>query len=325
MPIHSKKTDVNITSEHVLGHLLGALDDDEQQQVDTRLEQDPECCQELMRWRRQLAALEMLRPDYEPSPGLADRTCRFVVGHKATIASSRCAMSPIPSPPNWMGRTRWLDVSVVAILFIAASIVLLPAIYNSRFRARLATSQEDLRQFSSALTQYSQDHSNSLLRMAGNRQINPSGVIASHLVKAGFTTDSPRIICPDAWLAVQDMLEAAAFKEPLVHHEERVVKNVSYIVGPTLFGSSSMLNIGAENDAEVSPAPLPATLALLGGAPIAASESAGDSPNVRGRNMLFEDGHVSFFPCSLRQGTSDILLTDSPASCIFTTKTTTDR
>ena len=64
--------------QQLLGHLLGALDDDEQEWVESRLERDEEYRRQWMEWRRRLAPLLAMRPDCEPPPGLAEQTCRFV-------------------------------------------------------------------------------------------------------------------------------------------------------------------------------------------------------------------------------------------------------
>ena len=67
-----------ISDQQLLGYLLGALDDEEQEWLDARLERDPRCREALTRWRQRLAPLSALRPEFEPPPGLARRTCRLV-------------------------------------------------------------------------------------------------------------------------------------------------------------------------------------------------------------------------------------------------------
>ena len=59
--------------QQLLGHLLGALDDDEQEWVESRLERDEEYRRQWMEWRRRLAPLLAMRPDCEPPPGLAEQ------------------------------------------------------------------------------------------------------------------------------------------------------------------------------------------------------------------------------------------------------------
>ncbi len=64
--------------EQLLGHLLGALDDSEQEQVAVRLRSEPEFREQLALVRSRLEPLSAARCDFLPPPGLAERTCRFV-------------------------------------------------------------------------------------------------------------------------------------------------------------------------------------------------------------------------------------------------------
>ena len=74
--------------QQLLGHLLGALDDEEQVWVDQRLEHDESYQRELILWRRRLSPLEAIRPDFDPPPDLAGRTCRMVVAYGSAPARS---------------------------------------------------------------------------------------------------------------------------------------------------------------------------------------------------------------------------------------------
>ena len=64
--------------EQLLGHLLGVLDDSEQESVETQLQRDPWLRRELEKTRRLLEPLEQEREAFTPPPGLAKQTCRFV-------------------------------------------------------------------------------------------------------------------------------------------------------------------------------------------------------------------------------------------------------
>ena len=278
-PAHS----ADVVSQKLLGHLLGALDDDEQQWVEARLECDVEYCRRWAQWRRRLAPLEALRPDFEPPPGLVARTCRYVTDYKSAMAASspsRRALSPVPSPPSWISQAGWADVSVAVLLFVAAAVLLLPAIQNSRFHARLAACQDNMQQFGAALTQYGNQHGSPLAQLAGNGRLNAAGLFASRLVNDGFLADSRKTICPDAWLAVQGGLRTVAADE-----------SRGDVVGA-----------------------LPAKLALLSDAPGAdAPGQILDSHGGRGRNVLFEDGHVDFLPCSASHEPAEFFIADGKA------------
>lgn len=278
-PAHSN----DVVSQQLLGHLLGALDDDEQQWVEARLERDVEYGRQWAQWRRRLAPLEALRPDFEPPPGLVARTCRYVADYKSAMAAgspSRRALSPVLAPPSWIAQVGWADVSVAAVLFLAAAVLLLPAIQSSRFHARLAACQDNMQQFGAALTQYGNQHGSPLAQLAGNGRLNAAGLFASRLVNDGFLADSRRTICPDAWLAVQGRLRSVATDE-----------RGSDAVGPP-----------------------PSKLALLSDAP--GADSPGqilDSHGGLGRNVLFEDGHVDFLPCSASHEPAEFFFADGNA------------
>lgn len=127
------------TEQQIIGHLLGALDDDEQAYLDARLERDEPCCRRLAHWRRRLSPLEMMRPDYEPPPGLAERTCRLVD-----------AFGPPPPRPQPQRETPslamvqlggaspvgWTDLIALGSLLLMLSALLLPALDAGRMNAR---------------------------------------------------------------------------------------------------------------------------------------------------------------------------------------------
>ena len=64
--------------EQLLGHLLGALDDSEQDSVQAQLQCDPQLRREMEEARRLLEPLDEAREAFTPPPGLAEETCRLV-------------------------------------------------------------------------------------------------------------------------------------------------------------------------------------------------------------------------------------------------------
>ncbi len=283
----------------LLGHLLGALDDDEQQSVDARLEHDEEWCRQLARWRQRLAPLEALRPDFEPPPGLAERTCRYVAAHMPVVAElpasrRRRRMSPCPVPPHRVARVGWLDVAAVALLLVTIGAMIPPAIHGSRYQSRVASCQNDLRQFGLALTDYSQRHDNALSKLADHGRLTRTGVFAAELLQDAYLTATHRTVCPDAWLAVQGVLLGTS---------HGLTGQKSEAVGP----QSQEPPVRVANDWPDTwfdeatdgwrPPPSPAKLPLLADAPGADLPAQSfPSHNGRGRNVVFEDGHVGFVP-----------------------------
>jgi len=137
-------------SQRLLGHLFDALEDDEREWVEERLKRDEEFREEYLQWRRRLAPLEALRPDYDPPPGLAARTCRFVAASMPVPAdppSRRRRMSAVLALPGRISRPFWADVAAVAILAIGAAALLLPAVPGKPSSANRIAVQAGLQSF----------------------------------------------------------------------------------------------------------------------------------------------------------------------------------
>ena len=311
--------------QQLLGHLLGVLDDDEQQSLDARLEHDDECCCELIQWRRRLTPLELMRPDFEPPPGLAERTCRYVAAHVPVCDGvqphgSTPKMSANPAPPGWIASVGWPDAAAVILVLAVAVLLIFPAIGNSRFESRVASCQEGLRQLGLALTQYSDQQSADLARLADNGRLTRAGLFAVGRLQDGYVTDARRAVCPDTWLAAQGMPRAPA-------HDGTEPENAACL-GPALACVA-----GSE-----SPARSPPQLRSRGAndwsgtwrngttdgwrlsrssaeVPLLADAPSADLPGQnypshggRGRNILFQDGHGEFLPSAAPLDTADAFL-----------------
>ena len=294
--------------QQLLGHLFGALDDDEQAWVESRLEHDEDYRLQCLTWRRRLAPLDAARPDFEPPPGLAERTCRLVAG---------CGLMPCRGKPSLqtmsdnmtVGRGsvhgRWFDAAVVIFVMAALGSLAAPAIQNSRSHARLATCQQRLQQVGQALTQYGYRHGHALSELADNERLTPVGLFAACRIEEELTDDSPAI--PDAWLAAQGILHwsrqasswIAGLQSPassnaiLSLSSEPIVGSVNT---PYSQWSGSWHAGTAGGEAESRAAPM----AILADVPSADLPGQTlDWHGGLGRNVFFEDGHVCVMPCSL--------------------------
>jgi prepilin-type processing-associated H-X9-DG protein len=179
-------------------------------------------------------------------------------------------------------------VVVVALLLVTTGALILPAIDGSRFQARLDSCQDGLRQFGLALTQYGQHQGGALMRLASNGRLTPAGVFAAGLLRDRHLTDSRRIVCPDAWLAAQGEKMGT---------------------GTSPGGTQADNWPGTWRDGTTagwrSP-PSPAGVPLLADAPSADLPGQSfSSHGGRGRNVLFEDGHLSFVPTVARRDAAD--------------------
>ena len=315
--------------QQLIGHLLGALDDDEQEWVESRLEHDEEYRRHWMAWRRRLAPLLAMRPDFDTPPGLAEQTCRFV-GECAPVPrrveQRQRTMSPDLAVSGCAARVGWLDVATVAVILLVAAILVPPAIHSSRFHSRLASCQEKLRQVGLALAQYGYDHGNPISQLADNERLTDAGQFAAELLDDGLAPDDGRAVCPDAWLAAQGALRWSHHAGSWLAGVQNPAAEASE-AGPPLPRGLPFEIAGVSNrdwpgtwrngmiDGPTDPPP--AAVALLADAPSAdLPGQAIDCHDGQGRNMFFEAGHVDFLPTSASLNPAGIFLTgdDSPAT-----------
>ena len=115
--------------QQLIGSLLCALDDDEQEWIDEKLDRDEVCRAHAAVWRRRLGCLEALRPEFEPPLGLAERTCRMVAAFgpaPVRTVRPRAEMSPNPTPPVAVSGLCWHDVIALGTLVLTALALLGP-------------------------------------------------------------------------------------------------------------------------------------------------------------------------------------------------------
>jgi hypothetical protein len=317
----------------LLGHLLGALDDDEQRCLDAQLEQDEQCCQELARWRRRLAPLEAMRPDFEPPPGLAERTCRFVASCVAETGSQTCEkgpkMTPLPAPSSYVGPIGWLDVVAVALLLMTLGTVVPPAIDISRFESRLVSCQDALRRFGLALSQYGHDQRSPVGQLADNGRLTRAGVVAGKLLRNAYLADDPQNACPNVWLTAQGGLCGSGIEPTQTDKPPLAVTAVAGVTAPQTAVAQAGGARAVGDPFEDWPGrrrdgtndgwrvlPSPAEVPLLADAPSADLRGPDfASHGGLGRNVYFRDGRVGFLPSTRFVGTGERLLSlgETPA------------
>jgi hypothetical protein len=289
--------------EQLIGYLLGALDEAEAEAVQQRLAVDPQYREQYVQLRRQLERLEVVLTEPQPPPGLAERTCRLVFQHadaQRVRALARRPISPQAAPPSRTTRSSWLDMVVAACVLAAVGLGILPAVQNSRFQARLASCQDNLRQLGFSLSAYSMTNQGYFPRVPAQGKLAAGGVYAPTLQNGGFLTDGRRVICPDSALVAErdfripslDEIRAAGAGD-LTRLRSEMGGSYGYCIGYLDNGVfQATRNFSRPRFALMADAPTP------------------DLPNHQslnhgglGQNVLFEDGHVAFLtsskPCDL--------------------------
>jgi hypothetical protein len=277
--------------EQLLGYLLGALDGSEREEIEHRLAVDREWQSELESLQECLQPLEATRQEFEPPPGLAERTCAKVAEHVEArlVTPARLPVTSSPSPAT----ARWsvADAIVAAGICLAAALLFFPAISNSRYVARLLACENNLREIGIALADYSDKAGAGYFPAVssdGNRAF--AGVYAPTLFDGGYL-DRPEVtLCPAA--------VGAGRSEP---YGIPTLMQVDMATGHELIalqetaGGSYGYNLGVvQNGRHVAPRNQGRTFfAIMSDAPtFDLRETLTANHGGRSYNMLFEDGHI---------------------------------
>jgi hypothetical protein len=295
--------------DDLVGYLLDALEPDEKVAIEAQLSRDPALQQDLEIIRRKLQLFAVDRAHYSPPPGLAERTCEFVTSR------IEVALTPAtPAPARW----RLVDFAVAAAIFLAASVLFLPALHQSRLAAGVTGCQNNLRELGRSLAQFANvngGHFPSLVH--GDGQF-PAGVYATKLSDNGLLGDSSMVICPSSAQASQiGQLHVPGFDE---------IQNASRDRQAELYrsmGGSYGYNLGYLSDGRYHPTKnlQRPTFALMSDAPDSETARAHGATVPaqlsslnhcrKGQNVLFEDGHVEFLQGCNAEGCPDnIFLND---------------
>jgi hypothetical protein len=172
----------------LIRYLMGELDDDEQQRLEERLRNSSEL-------RRDLACLRSCflsadEAEGAPTPaGLARRTAERVTDYACgAICSEHNAELPSAAmidPPSSTPRWSLADLTVAAGVCLAVSMLLLPAIRDSRDAARRRDCQNNLRQMHVLLANYAQQHGGFFPRVGPEEN---AGIYVVRLVDEGYVS-----------------------------------------------------------------------------------------------------------------------------------------
>jgi len=297
---------VDRTQAQLLGYLLGALEESEQDSVENELDQNPKLMRDLALVRESLQPLWLAQPDCDPPPGLAERTCRLIASQPAPWADSSPApaekpaepaaprLEPLPAAQLGGGRSHasWLDVSVAVAIVAATSLLVFPAVQNSRFNSRLFTCRDHLRQIGLALTQYSESQKGYFPPVYDRGRFAGAGVYAPVLLGNGFIDGPHWFVCPDSPLA-----ENRRFRIPSLD-ELRTASGEDLLSFRHSMGGSFGYNLGFLEDGRYySPRNLRRPFYA-----VAADAPSHFLPNHqtihhggRGQNVLLESGAVAFY------------------------------
>jgi prepilin-type processing-associated H-X9-DG protein len=181
---------------------------------------------------------------------------------------------------------------MVLSIFVAAIALLLPALQSSRFRARLALCQDNLRELGLAAIRYSNTHHGYFPAVPREGKLAFAGVYAPTLLQSRLLDDARRIVCPDSPLASVSGFRLPSLKELEALPTEELTPMLPQIGGSYGY-TLGHLHEGAYRDTRNLGRQW---FALLADAP-SGDRRQSVNHDGRGTNVLFEDGHVRFLQC----------------------------
>ena len=283
--------------EHLLGYVLGALDASEQAELEARLAADPELRRELEEVRATLAPLDDDDTDPAPPPGMAERTCRYVCSYAGWLQHSEAS----PSSGAWRAQ----DVLVAAGVFVAASMLIFPAISSSVSGSRRMQCQNNLRVLGMALGQYSDHHGGLFPFVPPKGNFGVAGIYAPILYWGGYLQRPCQILCPEASTQHQRNDYTVPTPEEISRADHVTLRIIQVNIGgnygyhPGNFDQDGVYHCTRNRGRTY--------FAIVADAPGCQAGSGSPNHGNRGQNVLFENGRVVFqLECRVAESGDDI-------------------
>jgi len=293
--------------EELLGYLLGALEESEQESIEHELEENPKLLRKLALVRARLQPLWVSQPDFVPPCDLAERTCELIARYPRTHAGSTAdagvnttekaasEAKPVVADVDgggWGGVSSWLDVAVGAGIVVAMSLLIFPAIQNSRFNSRLAACKDRLRQIGLAVTQYSETHDDYFPPVYDRGKLAGAGIYAPVLLSDGYVDGPECFLCPGSPLARMHRVRVPTLEEMHAASPDELAR-LRRSMGGSFGYNLGFLENGRYHSTRNLRRPY---FALIADAPcIALPGYQSANHDNRGQNVLFEDGRVMFY------------------------------
>ena len=314
------------TREQLIGYLLGALDDDEREDLESQLNSDPELRKELLRLDWSLAPLDQVQSNFEVPSDLVRRTCELVqfhaqqpaailhrkesVGRAEEVESNSDGFVPLGDlqKSDQGVRFRWVDLIAAAAVAATAALLIIPAVHSRKIQSGVVLCQNNLRQLGVAMAHYSQKHNGYFPPVPGRGKLAAAGIYAPVLLENGFLTDPSYVVCPASILAENRGYKVPTFAQlanarssaELSRLRKTMGGSYGYCMGYMQEGQyRTTKNLRRPNFALMSDMP-------NGVRPDLQSVNHGGD----GQNVLFEDGHVRFVTSSQTNVGSDDFFTN---------------
>ena len=307
----------NPLQEELLGYVLGALDAQEQRDLQKRIDQAPELEDQLLEIKASIVPLEWLDTS-DPPPGLARRTCEMVARYRDQVeppnddvspvslaaagtssekradrsGTARLSSSAVDERRSMFRPSSWslTDFMVTTAILVIVVGLLFPAVSYSRYHSHVMACQNNMRQVGTALMRYSESHRGQFVEIPRSGPLSASGCFAPILKSSGLIEDDQLFTCagvgtdaPPVHIPSIEQVHAAT-GEQLNHLRRTMGGHFGYTMGYCDCQQyHPPQNMGRSYVVLLADMP---SLHLEG------RRSANHGG--RGQNCLFEDGHVAF-------------------------------
>ena len=290
----SRRDPVDEPEEYdLVGFVLGALEPDEHARVAEAVQRSPVLQEAVDRLYGSLPKCEESWRSERPPSGLARRACEKVVEFDRTrdlmakVEPARPLETKrlLPRSSSWS----WREMVVLAGTCLAVSMILLPSILNSRYQARIAMCQDNLRQVSIALHHYSQSHLGLLPAGDPSSSLGVAGAFGMILKDAELIEDRV-VLCPSSsWgsrkeFSIPSPAEVAQAEGPRLAQLQRKM-------GGTYAYTMGYYDQEGWHTPESRQRPYVMVMADTNDL---ANSKYSTRHGSRGQNVLFEDGHTAF-------------------------------
>jgi hypothetical protein len=203
--------------EQLIRYLLGELDVEQRREVRALLRDNPELQKELEHLRECFAANQ--DDDIEPLPPgrLAERTADRVTSSddfELEVASSRSGMTPSSEPPTGILGWSLADLTVAGGVMLAVSMLVFPALRDSRDGTRRTVCQNNQQQLWLIATRYANDHHGFYPQIRPNEN---AGIMLERLIEGGYVEPGELavlVVCPASPVARDIKSGELAFRVP---------------------------------------------------------------------------------------------------------------
>jgi len=288
----------SISDETLLGYLLFALPEQDQQQIDRLALSDPIIQQRIQDLRGLLDPLRGNPEEFEPRAGLASSTMSAI---RESIDSdvnemNRRVGSVSMSQPRFESsratRLAWLDSFVALAAGVVILSFLLPSVWLTRESARRISCAANMREIGEAITAFAYGNSERRLpKIELSGPLSFAGVYAIRLKDAGLLDSSEKMWCPSMSQldAEQKIPTIAAYlaASPTIQNNWKYTAagNYSYNLGNLVTGIYITPSIESGHN-----------FAVMGDTLLPIDSSADMGP-IHGRNaanILFVDGSIRY-------------------------------